>query len=244
MATKIATMVLTLAFLLTAASAATAQEGAHKVQKQQAPRIVSLDLQFTKRGDDALEGALSAIFGSDPNGFATGFIVGDGLVMTAYHVVSGELSDAKKLNLGFKPEDKLEVKVFVKGCRASVIKIDKEADLALLETCHGHQANAPAFQAEPKKDERLVLIARPHGNKMVSHGTFFGPYMFRGQEYWSAKIDSRDGYSGSPVYNHQAELIGVFTGYDRVQDVALISPAAKAQKLLEDYITASKPVTQ
>jgi V8-like Glu-specific endopeptidase len=76
---------------------------------------------------------------------------------------------------------------------------------------------------------------------MVSRGKFFGPYMFRGQEFLSAKIDSRDGYSGSPVYNHQAELIGVFTGYDRLQDVAVISPAAKAQKLLEEYMASAKP---
>jgi hypothetical protein len=241
MATKIATLVLSLVFLSATGSSIFAQDSARKVQKQQEYRIVSLDLQFSKKGGDPLEGALSLLFGADPNGFATGFIVGDELVMTAYHVVSGDLSDAKKINLGFKPGDQLEVKVFVKGCRATVIKIDKEADLALLETCGGRQANALAFQAEPKKDEHLVLLARPHGNKMVSLGTFSGSYMFRGQEYWSVKIDSRDGYSGSPVYNHQAELVGVFTGYDRVQDVALISPAAKAQKLLEDYMSTAKP---
>jgi V8-like Glu-specific endopeptidase len=76
---------------------------------------------------------------------------------------------------------------------------------------------------------------------MVSRGIFHGPYTFRGQEYWSAKIDSRDGYSGSPVYNHKAEVVGVFTGYDRIQDVALISPAMRAQKLLEDYSSGTKP---
>jgi hypothetical protein len=241
MATKITTLVLSFVFLLAAEPTLFAQDSARRVQKQQEYRIVSLDLQFGKKGGDALEGALSMLFGANPNGYATGFIVGDGLVMTAYHVVSGELSAAKKINLGFKADDQLEVKVFVKGCRATVIKTDKEADLALLETCRGRQTNAPAFQAEPKKDENLVLLARPHGNKMVSRGRFFGPYMFRGQEYWSAKIDSRDGYSGSPVYNHQAELIGVFTGYDRVQELALISPAAKAQKLLEDYMSSAKP---
>ena len=241
MATKIEALVLSLVFLLASGTAGFAEDGALKVQKQQEYRIVSLDLEFGKKGGDALEGALSLLFGANPNGYATGFIVGDGLVMTAYHVVSGELSEAKKINLGFKPHDQLEVKVFVRGCRATVIKIDKEADLALLETCRGRQANAPAFQAEPKKDEHLVLLARPHGNKMLSRGTFFGTYMFRGQEYWSAKIDSRDGYSGSPVYNHQAELIGVFTGYDRIQELALISPAAKAQKLLDDYMSSAKP---
>lgn len=76
---------------------------------------------------------------------------------------------------------------------------------------------------------------------MVSRGIFSGPYSLRGQEYWSAKVKTRDGYSGSPVYNQKAEVVGVFTGYDRIQDVALISPAIRAQKLLEDYISSAKP---
>lgn len=241
MTTKFLSLVLSLVFLSGSAYTSYAQDYARKVQKQLENRTVSLELEFGKKGGDALEDTLSALFGANPNGYATGFIVSDGLVMTAYHVVSGDLSDAKKINLGFKPGDRLDVKVFIRGCRATVIKIDKDSDLALLETCRVKQTNPQAFQAKPKDNEILVLLARPQGNKMVSRGTFFGLYMFRGQEFWAAKIDSRDGYSGSPVYNHQAELIGVFTGYDRVQDVAVISPAAKAQKLLEDYMASSKP---
>ena len=45
------------------------------------------------------------------------------------------------------------------------------------------------------------------------------------QEYWSVKIDSRDGFSGSPVYNSKAEVVGVFSGYDWSQKLALISPS-------------------
>jgi hypothetical protein len=39
------------------------------------------------------------------------------------------------------------------------------------------------------------------------------------------KIESRDGFSGSPVYNEKAEVVGIFSGYDWSQKVALISPA-------------------
>jgi trypsin-like peptidase len=219
-----------------------AQISAAQIQKRQERSILSLDLEFIRTGKDSLDRSISLIFGADPNGYATGFLVGDGLVITAYHVVSGELSDSKKMNLGFKPGDKLSVRVYVNGCRATVLKVDKEADLALIEICgSGRQTHAPIFQAALTKDEKLLLIARPHGNKMVSKGVFYGSYSFRGLEYWSAKIGSRDGYSGSPVYNNKAELVGVFTGYDQTQDVALISPAARAQKLLEDYSSSSKP---
>ena len=218
------------------------QDNADRVEKQQERSILSLDLEFTRKNQDLLERAASLLFGAEPNGYATGFLIRDGLVITAYHVVSGDLSPAKKMNLGFKAGDKLNVKVYVKGCRATVLKVDKDADLALLEVCPtSKQTKAPTFQAALSKDEQLLLIARPHGNKMVSRGAFRGSYNFGGQEYWSAKIVGRDGYSGSPVYNDKGEVVGVFTGYDNVQKVALISPASKAQRLLDDYSASPKP---
>ena len=162
--------------------------------------------------------------------------------MTAYHVISGNLSSTKKVMLGFKATDELGVKVYVDGCRAKVIKVDKEADLALLEMCRNSKnAKAPVFQTAPVKDDKLFLIARPHGDKVVSHGSFYGNYMLGTQEYWSVKIDSRDGFSGSPVYNSKAEVVGVFSGYDWSQKLALISPSIRAQKLLEDYNATAKP---
>ena len=196
---------------------------------------VTLDLKFTKKKPNALQRFVSFLdYG--PNGHATGFIVGNGLVMTAYHVVSGELSASKKAQLGFGANDALAVRAYVNGCEASVLKIDENADLALLRICQSQKhAKTLAFQPSLSENERLLLIARPFGDKMVRHGTFSGPYEFRGVQYWSAKIDVRDGYSGSPVYNDRAEVVGVFTGYDWAKKLALISPGMRAQKLIEDY---------
>src|SRR5687768_177808 len=206
-----------------------------KMLKQQERYTLSLELEFTKKEQNPLEHAISVLFDVGPNGYATGFLVGNGLVMTAYHVISGNLSTTKKVMLGFKASDELSVKVFVDGCRARVIKVDKEADLALLEMCRSSKSVKPKFQTAPSKDDKLFLIARPHGDKVVSHGSFHGNYMLGNQEYWSVKIDSRDGFSGSPVYNSNAEVVGVFSGYDWSQKLALISPSTRAQKLLEDY---------
>jgi S1-C subfamily serine protease len=202
---------------------------------------LSLELKFTKKDQNPLQRMLS-FFEIGPNGYATGFFVADDLVLTAYHVVSGELSTSKKAQLGFNSKDDLEVKVYVNGCQATVLKVDPDADLALLRVCRAtKQVEVPTFQASLNKDEKLLLIARPHGDKMVRQGVFYGPYMTRGLEYWSAKIDSRDGYSGSPVYNNKAELVGVFSGYDWSKKLAVISPGARAQKLLEEYINSTKP---
>jgi len=218
-----------------------ADKSASRMLKQQERYTLSLELEFTKKEQNPLEHAISVLFDVGPNGYATGFLVGNGLVMTAYHVISGNLSTTKKVMLGFKANEELSVKVFVDGCRAKVIRVDKEADLALLEMCRNSKlAKAPKFQTAPNKDDKLFLIARPHGDKVVSHGSFYGNYKLGDQEYWSVKIDSRDGFSGSPVYNSNAEVVGVFSGYDWSQKLALISPSTRAQKLLEDY-QASNP---
>ena len=210
------------------------------VRKQEGD-TVSLDLRFSKKNQNPLQRAISFL-DMGPNAYATGFVVGDGLVMTAYHVVSGNLSVPKKMVLGFSANDELEVKAYVNGCKATVLKVDEDADLALLRVCRSQkQRRATAFQTAPSEDEKLLMIARPHGDKMVRRGVFSGPYTFRGQEYWSAKIDGRDGCSGSPVYNDRAEVVGVFSGYDWSKKLAVISPGAKVQKLLEDYNAGPKP---
>jgi S1-C subfamily serine protease len=202
---------------------------------------VSLDLKFTKKKANAVQRMFSFLdYG--PNGFASGFVVGNGLVMTAYHAVSGNLSDTKKVQLGFAAGDDLAVEISVNGCHATVLKIDVDADLALLHICESsREVRSPAFQAVVARDEKLLVIARPHGNKMVRGGVFYGPYVVNGQEFRLAKIDGHDGYSGSPVYNQKAEIVGVFSGYDRTQKLAVISPGLNEQKLLEDYFAGPKP---
>ena len=216
-------------------------KNAAEILKQESRNTISLELEFSKKNPNPLQRFVSFL-NWGPNGYATGFLVGNHLVMTAYHVVSGELDEAKKLALGFGREDELNVRVYTNGCQAKVLRVDQEADLALLEVCGSAKQNAmPAFQSTLSKNEKLLLIARPHGDKIVSRGTFYGAYAFKGIEYWSVKISARDGFSGSPVYNEQGELVGVFSGYDWSQRLAVVSPGTRAQKLLKEYAPDAKP---
>jgi S1-C subfamily serine protease len=209
--------------------------------KQHERNTISLELEFTKRNPNALQRVISFL-NWGPNGYATGFVVGEHLVMTAYHVVSGDLDESKKLALGFGRTDLLEARVYTNGCQAKVLGVDVNADLALLEVCGtSKQTVSPSFQLTPNKDEKLMLIARPHGDKVVSHGTFYGAYSLKGVDYWSVRITARDGFSGSPVYNEKGEVVGVFSGYDWAQRLAVISPGVRAQKLLEAYAPNAKP---
>jgi len=212
-----------------------------KAAIRQQERTISLELEFTKHSPNPLQRVISFL-NWGPNAYATGFLVGGRLVMTAYHVVSGDLDESKKLALGFGRKDKLDVKVYTNGCQAKVLKVDPDADLALLEVCSaGKQTLMPAFQMTLNKDEKLMLVARPHGDRIVSHGTFYGSYALKGIDYWSVKISARDGFSGSPVYNEKGELVGVFSGYDWSQKLAVVSPGLRAQKLLEEYMPGTKP---
>src|SRR5258705_8799414 len=53
--------------------------------KQHARNTISLELEFTKRNPNALQRVITFLnWGA--NGYATGFVVGEHLVMTAYHV--------------------------------------------------------------------------------------------------------------------------------------------------------------
>ncbi|MET0648556.1 MAG: serine protease [Pyrinomonadaceae bacterium] len=221
---------------LPSAGAAAAEDSLASVLKQ-GGYTVSLDLRVKKKKRDSLERVVSDLLGDNgPNAYATGFVVGEGLVMTSYHVVSGGLSADKRRQLGFTLDDQLVVEASVKGCVAKVLKIDPDSDLALLGIC-GTPKHATTFavQEAVSPDEELLVIARPNGNKAVKRGGFKGPYTYRGKEYWSAKIEGRDGFSGSPVFNEKGQLVGVFSGYDYTRKVALISPGAHAQKLLQDY---------
>jgi hypothetical protein len=90
-------------FLLTPIGVA--HSNSSSVLKQQERYTLSLELEFTKKEQNPLEHAISVLFDVGPNGYATGFLVGNGIVMTAYHVISGNLSNTKKIMLGFRPDD-------------------------------------------------------------------------------------------------------------------------------------------
>ena len=200
---------------------------------------ISLELEFTRRKPDSLQ-RLVAFIEREPNAYATAFFVGPRLVLTAYHAVSGQLDYNKRLALGFSRDEDLEVKVYANGCRANLISVDKEADLALLEVCGSTQPASLAFQSTIEKDEKVMLVAKPQGRKIVGYGTFYGPYAFSGIDYWSIRINAADGFSGSPVYNSRGEIIGVFSGYDWTQKLAIVSPGNRAQKLLDGFRSHAK----
>jgi S1-C subfamily serine protease len=210
-----------------------AEDSLARVAKQHEPYTLTIGLEFAKKNQNPLMRVLAGVF--EPNGHATGFLVGDGLVMTSYHVVSGKLTARKKELLSFKASDDLSVNIFVNGCQASIVKIDPDSDLALLRVCVSRQTKRPGIRAAPTQDEPLLLIAQPGEQKLIRRGSFNGPYTLGNGQYLSVKIDGQDGFSGSPVYDNNGDLVGIFSLYDWKTGTALLSPAPKAQQLLVAY---------
>jgi len=128
------------------ATGSTAENRTAQVRKLQERYTISLELEFRKKKPNTFQRAIS-VLDWGPNGYASGYVVGDGLVMTAHHVVSGHLNEAKRAVLGFAADDELKVTVYVNGCQARVVKVDEDADLALLTVCRTPKATrTPAVQ--------------------------------------------------------------------------------------------------
>jgi hypothetical protein len=169
----------TAVLLCVLASNSASQGNPGLVVKQRERYTRSIALEFTRKNRNVAERARSVLADVGPNAFATGFLVGDGLVMTAYHVISGRLSVPKRKLLGFKPDDELEVRAYVGGCPAKVVKVDKDADLALLAVCGSSKdAKRPTFQLAPSIDDQIILIAQPHESKFLQR-SFQGRTFFR-----------------------------------------------------------------
>ena len=233
MAQTVRNFVTLFALVIIAAVNCSGQERLAKVVRQYKPYTTTVALKFSKKNPNLIWRTFAVI--AEPNGHATGFFVGDGLVLTSYHVVSGKLSSDKKKLLGFKPSDEIVVRAYVNDCEAKVVKVDERSDLALLSVCPTKRPEHLVFRKTPRRDEQLFMISQPGEWKVVLTGKFRGSSTFAGNEYWAAKIAGQDGFSGSPVYNQDGELVGVFSLYDNNQGVALLSPGAKAQEFLADY---------
>ncbi|HEX4346812.1 MAG TPA: serine protease [Vicinamibacterales bacterium] len=226
--------VLAVSLTLGAAVSAADDPLAQVIKKNQA-NTLPVSLQFTKKNLSAIMRVIMGEGAFDANARATGFLVGDGLVMTSYHVVSGSLSGPKRKILGFGPDDGLDVAVFINGCAAKVVKVDPSADLALLRACTPRVQQVPTFRAAPPKDAEVLVIAQPGLAKTIRRGSFDGYYALGNSQYLTVKIDGEDGFSGSPVYDNAGQVVGIFSMYDAARGVGLLSPAAKALEFLAQY---------
>lgn len=150
---------------------------------------------------------------------ATGFFVGDHLIVTNYHVIKGAQSAscfADDPTKSFKIEGSANE--------------DEVADLVLLRV---NQLNNPSLSLAalaPEAGGQIFIIGRPLGSSTVSEGTLAS---FREKEGLRqlvlnayASVDN----SGGPVMNAKGEVVGVSLGSKEGQKVQL---AASFETLAE-----------
>src|SRR4051794_31852255 len=106
---RLSCLIVAAVVLIVPALRCAARDAAAEAFKKHERYTVSLELEFTRRNPNALD-KMMTFLDMGPNGYATGFMVGDGLVMTAYHVVSGEVGQYKKMAMGYSAMDQLDVK--------------------------------------------------------------------------------------------------------------------------------------
>ena len=150
------------------------------------------------------------------HGLGSGFLIGDGLVLTDNHVV--EVQDESRPGR-FRPMD--EIKVITGGARefsAKVIGNDPKTDIAVLKI-EGKDVDKLKYATLGDSDvaevgDYVLAIGEPFGlQATVTSGIisakertqFGGPY----SDYLQTDASINPGNSGGPLFNMKGEVVGV-----------------------------------
>lgn len=116
----------------------------------------------------------------------SGVVVKDGYVLTAYHVYSPELK--------------------VNGQPATVATFQPQLDLMLVRA----SVKGKTRLSEPKLDEKVFCISHGRGIKMLTRGRVVA--IKEDKQYFLMDATTLTGASGSGVYDHDGQLIGMVVG--------------------------------
>lgn len=179
---------------------------------------------WLNRLEDAIVKVESLSVGSS-DGLGTGFLIGDGLVATNYHVISS----ATEARVRFRSGAAYEV--------AGYAALEPAADLAILQVKNvpPHQPTLPLqFSEDPPQLSTVVAIGHPHG---ISFSPTDGKVSrVLGEEELPPRVrrflqqllpDSQgtrwiqhtaaisEGNSGGPLVDHAGRVVGINTWVDR-----------------------------
>jgi serine protease Do len=156
------------------------------------------------------------------HGLGSGFLIGDGLVLTNNHVV--EIQDEQGRPGKFRPMDEIKVVTDesapggAREFKAKVIGNDPKADVALLKI-EGKDVNSLKYATLGDSDavevgDYVVAIGEPFGlQASVTSGIisakertqFGGPY----SDYLQTDASINPGNSGGPLFNLKGEVVGI-----------------------------------
>jgi len=135
-----------------------------------------------------------------PLGYGSGFFVGNGIkIVTNYHVIKEGTYFWIKLHGG---------KV---GTIKSIIRYDKEHDLALLESSYRGKP-LPLAKEKSEVGEDIIAIGNPQGLEgTLSKGLVSGIREDSNSFYYQITAPISRGSSGGPIINEHGKVIGIST---------------------------------
>lgn len=211
------TRVLTLAALLLAASIAAADDAELFALTRSGIFII----QVTDR-----ETRAQGVLGS-------GFLVGDALIATNYHVISRHLlhPDVYALRLETKNQDKIPLRV---------VAVDVVHDLALVAPLENQLDFSTFHQFEfadavPPQGAKLLAIGNPYDiGVSIVPGTYNGPVRHSYQQRLHFTGALNPGMSGGPAVDEQGRIVGInVAGAGNM--VSFLVPGQYLQELLEQH---------
>ncbi len=177
--------------------------------------VISFEVENpTKYQQEVTDEVSSAQIIEERISYASGFFVDKHLIVTNFHVVQGRSSIIAKLGgkqEGFQIE--------------SVDAYDIENDLILLTVTGEGVPLTLGDSAEIKDENSICAVGYPNGNAEIIHGAVDGTR--KRDQRIRMKIGTTGGSSGSPIFNHHGETIGVDASGDEVYSYSIPSNTLK-----------------
>src|SRR5262245_16240802 len=156
------------------------------------------------------------------SGLGTGFVVGDGLIATNYHVIGEGRAIAVETPDG-KKHPAVAVHAFDRNLDLAVIRIELK-ELPVL----------PLADSDKLKDgQPIVAVGNPHGLKYsVVQGVLSGKREVDARPMLQLAIPVERGNSGGPVVDREGRVIGVMTAKSAVTENLGFAVAVNSLKAL------------
>lgn len=147
-----------------------------------------------------------SFFGADgeETGYGTGFFIGEGVLVTNYHLVSQAL-DAVGINFKGK-------KIKIEG----LLAVDKNIDIAILKTRGKSKFITVGNSEELASGMKIFAIGSDStGALRADEGTVGNNLeLTSAQNIFDVTVDSPENISGGPVFNQSGQVLGVLTFLD------------------------------
>jgi len=150
-------------------------------------------------------------------GIGTGFFIGEGVLVTNYHLVS-QASDAAGINFKGK-------KIKIEG----LLAVDKNFDIAILKTKGRSKYMALGNSDELASGMKIFAMgSNPDGELRADGGTVESALELSSTlTIFDVSVDSPENFCGGPVFNQSGQVLGVLTFLDLRTKVILPVNALK-----------------